>query len=165
MDTIGMLIQKMIDFNCPDQKRINHAIKVYGYAKAIGSLELKNEQELLILEASAILHDIGIHLAEKKYGSSGGKYQEELGPAIAMELMKNLSFTQNEKERICFMIAHHHSYHIDGGMVLQILFEADFIVNAQEHNLVEITTKKGKEKIFKTKTGIHLVDSLFSWDS
>ena len=42
----------------------------------IGENEHLIKHELLILEAAALLHDIGIHEAEKKHNSSSGKFQE-----------------------------------------------------------------------------------------
>lgn len=45
-----------------------------------------------ILEAAAYVHDIGIKPAEKKYGSCGGKLQEQEGPAAAKEILERLGF-------------------------------------------------------------------------
>lgn len=164
MDRTGRLIEAMIAYNTPDIKRIQHALKVYGYAKAIGSKELEQSQEQQILEAAAVLHDIGIHEAIKKYGTSNGKRQEELGPDIAKKLLLPLEYSEEEIEQICFMVGNHHSYHVDGGLILQILFEADFIVNVDEGNLPELTTKAGRQKIFKTETGSKIIDLLFQWE-
>ena len=38
-------------------------------AATIGKLEKRNKAAQFILETAAILHDIGIHVSEQKYGS------------------------------------------------------------------------------------------------
>ena len=46
-------------------------------------------------------------------------------------------------------------------MDFQILVEADFLVNIFEDGMDEHSIKSVKEKIFKTKTGINLLEKLF----
>ena len=45
-----------------------------------------------ILEAAAYVHDIGIKVAEEKYGKCTGKLQEQEGPAVAREMLEKLGF-------------------------------------------------------------------------
>ena len=80
------LIQKMKDVFGDDQKRINHALAVLKYAEQIHSAE---GGDLIVITAAAILHDIGIHQAEQKYGSPAGKYQEIEGPPIAEKILND----------------------------------------------------------------------------
>lgn len=56
---------EMIKYYAGDKKRINHLIKVHGYAKAIGEAEELDERTMLILETAAYVHDIGIKISEK----------------------------------------------------------------------------------------------------
>lgn len=44
---------EMIKYYAGDKKRINHFIKVHGYAKAIGEAEELDERTMLILETAA----------------------------------------------------------------------------------------------------------------
>ena len=85
------VISKMIAYLSKDVRRINHALKVYGFVKAISEVEIINEEKLKILEIAAILHDIGIKESERKYNSSSGKYQEIEGPPIAREVLKDFN--------------------------------------------------------------------------
>ena len=41
-----------------------------------------------MVRAAAILHDIGIHEAERKHGSSSGRLQELEGPPIARAILE-----------------------------------------------------------------------------
>ena len=77
---LAQLMRAMINYDSGDVPRIQHFVKVHDFAATIGISENLDEETQLILEAAAILHDIGIHLAEVKYGNCNGKAQEELGP-------------------------------------------------------------------------------------
>ena len=93
-----------------DKKRINHFIKVHGYAKAIGTAEELDERTMLILETAAYVHDIGIKISEEKYNSSAGKYQEIEGPPIAEEMLTKLGYDKDVIERVSYLVGHHHTY-------------------------------------------------------
>ena len=72
---------------------INHAHRVTEYAKEL----LKQEGgDYSIIIGASVLHDIGIHQAQKKYGSTIGKYQEKEGPPIARRILTRLGFEQNQ---------------------------------------------------------------------
>ena len=51
------IAEKMIEYDCGDIRRIEHFIKVYGYASAIGRLEGLNPRKLETLEIAAICED------------------------------------------------------------------------------------------------------------
>ena len=59
-----------------DFKRIGHATRVARYAERIGKSEGAN---MAVVLSAAYLHDIGIHIAEQKHGSTSGKLQEQEG--------------------------------------------------------------------------------------
>ena len=80
-----------------------------------------------MLEAAALLHDIGIHEAERQHGSSAGPYQEQEGPAVARPLLSAAGADESEIERICWLIAHHHSCQAGEDTDFRILLEADFL--------------------------------------
>lgn len=75
-----------------DTKRINHAHRVTAYAEQLLEQE---EGDYPIVIGASVLHDIGIHQAEKKYGSTSGKYQEKEGPPIARRILTRLEFGQS----------------------------------------------------------------------
>ena len=110
MKIINELKQEMILYYAGDAKRIQHFLKVHSFSKLIGECEGLVGDTLFILEAAALLHDIGIKPAERLYGSCSGKLQEELGPAPARKMLKNLGLDINIIDRICFLIAHHQTY-------------------------------------------------------
>lgn len=156
------LSDRMVTYNAGDPKRIQHLIKVHYFARMIGLSEQVDAPTLLILEAAAIVHDIGIRICEKKYGVCDGKHQELEGPAEARKLLTDMGvFSEQQIERICWLVGHHHTYDAIAGIDYQILVEADFLVNIYEDNLPAEAIRKVREKIFKTKSGLSLLDRMF----
>ena len=161
MSRLNNLYRKMIEFYRGDPARIQHFVKVHSFAKLIGEEEHLEEKTLYILEAAAYVHDIGIRLAEQKYGHENGRLQEQEGPAEAEKMMKSLGFEQDVIDRVSYLVGHHHTYTNINGMDYQILVEADFLVNYFENHSETDTIKKSVKKIFKTGTGIRIATEMF----
>jgi len=158
---ISDITKEMINYFNNDVRRINHALKVQSFCRVICGLEQLNEREQLIVNLAGILHDIGIKEAEKKYNSSAGPYQEKEGPAIAEEIMKKHGVHSEIIERVCYIIGHHHSYNKIDGIDFQILVEADFLVNIYEDQIDIASVSAVKNKYFKTRTGIELIEKMY----
>jgi HD superfamily phosphodiesterase len=152
---------KMIQYFGHDVRRINHALKVYGFTKHIATLEKLPPEQLTLLEIAALLHDIGIKEAEKQYQSTAGTYQELLGPDIARELLADLNLSETETERVCYLIGHHHSYHKIDALDFQILVEADFLVNIFEDQMQPAQIENIQSKYFKTATASNLLIGMY----
>lgn len=144
-----------------DAARVGHLLKVWAFARMIGQREGLSEEQLFVLESAALAHDIGIKTAEAVYGSSAGRYQEELGPGDARPMLEGLGYTGEEVERICWLIGHHHTYGLDGGLDYQILLEADFLVNAYEEPFSQAAIAAGEERLFRTQAGRELLRTLY----
>lgn len=161
MDLLHELTLAMIKYYQGDPKRIQHFIKVHSFAQLIGIGEKLGEKTLFTLETAALTHDIGIKLAESKFNSTNGKFQEQEGPAPAKEMLTELGFEQDVIDRVCYLIAHHHTYTNIDGIDYQILVEADFLVNLYEDNLPKKSVETALQRIFKTETGISLCKTMF----
>ena len=151
----------MIEYEQGNPRRIHHFLKVYAFAKAIAELEGMEPQQRELLELAALTHDIGIKPSEQKYGSGAGNYQQIEGPAPARALLAPLGVAPEVIERICYLIAHHHTYRNIDGLDYQILVEADFLVNLYEHGSGSDEVKAAREKVFRTATGLCYLDALF----
>lgn len=135
-----------------DTKRINHAHRVTEYAEEL----LKREGgDYSIVIGASVLHDIGIHQAQKKHGSTTGKYQEKEGPPIARRILTELGFAQNQIEEICEIIAHHHSPGKINTQNFKILYDADWLVNLRDEYDIQDRHKLGNiiNKVFLTPSG------------
>lgn len=155
------LLGAAISYNWGDPKRIQHLIKVYQLAHYIAVCEGLDEKTLKTIEAAAILHDIGIRDGERLYGRCDGKIQEQLGPDIAKAIMKQVGGYDDVADRAAQLIGHHHTYTDIDGIDLQILIEADFLVNLFEDGCTKEAVKTAAEKMFVTNTGKELVRTMF----
>lgn len=159
--SIRQLTDAMIAYDAGDPMRIHHFLKVHAFARLIGLTEGLDSHTQSVLEAAALVHDIGIHPAEAKYGSSAGKYQEELGPAEAESLLARLDWPETDIRRISFLVGHHHTYTDIDELDYQILVEADFLVNLYEDALPPEAQRHAYETIFKTESGKKLCRELY----
>lgn len=161
MDLTNKLIEEMISYNRGDAKRIQHFIKVHSFAKLIGETEDLSPAELFVLETAAVVHDIGIKPSEAKYGRCDGKLQEQEGPEPARELLEKLGYEKTVVERVCYLVAHHHTYENVEGLDYRILLEADFLVNLYEDGISKEGVQRAYEKIFVTETGKRICREMF----
>lgn len=155
------LMAAMIAYDKGDAMRIHHFLKVYELARTIGRLEGLDERTQYLLESAAIVHDIGIHISEQKYGSSAGKYQEIEGPAEARKLLEPLGYDEAAIQRIEYLVGHHHTYTNMDGLDYQILVEADFLVNLYEDGASEQAQQSAYKNIFRTESGKRLCRLLY----
>ena len=155
------VIESAVSYDRGDPKRINHFMKVYAFAGLIGRKEGISGRELDILEAAAVLHDIGIHNAEMLHGSSDGKYQELEGPGVAADILSALGADNEFIGKVCNMVGRHHTYTGIDSLSLQILIEADFLVNIFEDGMSDTAIASVKEKIFRTAEGTRLLEEMY----
>ncbi len=151
-NTKETLIKAMEDYFAGDTKRIDHARKVTAYAEQL----LRPEGgDYTVVISAAVLHDIGIHQAEKKYGSANGKYQEIEGPPIAREILTRLELQPGQIDEICEIIAHHHSPGKINTQNFKILYDSDWLVNIRDDYDIQDKTKLANiiERVFLTETG------------
>ncbi len=143
-----------------DTKRINHAHKVTSYAEQLLKLE-GGDPDVVI--AAGLLHDIGIHQAEKKYGSASGQYQEIEGPPIAREILSKLRFKPEQIEEVCQIIAHHHSPGKIENQNFKDLYDADWLVNLGDEFDTKDKAKLEKiiQKVFLTPSGRELARKIY----
>lgn len=151
----------MVSFYRGEPQQIQHFVKVHSFARLIGQEEHVEERIQYILEAAALVHDIGIRPAMEKYGKSNGKLQEQEGPAKAEAMMQELGFEKDVIERVSYLVGHHHTYTNIDGLDYQILVEADFLVNYFEGEMSGEHIRDSVKKIFRTETGRHLVQEMF----
>jgi putative nucleotidyltransferase with HDIG domain len=144
-----------------DFKRIGHATKVARYAEQIAREE---KADLAVVLSAAYLHDIGIHEAERKHGSTAGRYQEEEGPPIAREILTRLGANPEMVEEVCDIVGHHHHPRPEETANFKALYDSDLIVNLEEdHKDQKMDPEKLArviEKSFLTEAGRKLAKEI-----
>jgi len=125
-DGLKKVEQAMRDYFDADRRRIDHALRVTGFASDILSVE-PGEREMVL--ATALLHDIGIREAERKFGSSAGDLQEQEGPPVAREILSSLGYPEPFIRDVCEIIASHHSPGEIDTENFRVIWDADWLVN------------------------------------
>ncbi|MDY6973074.1 MAG: HD domain-containing protein [Thermodesulfobacteriota bacterium] len=137
-----------------DFKRIGHASRVARYAERIGKNEKGN---MAVIFAAAYLHDIGIHEAERKHGSTLPKYQEQEGPAVARSILEKLGAQKDLIEEVCDIIGHHHHPRSEDTINFKAVYDADLIANledsSKENKIAPDRLNRIIEKSFLTDSG------------
>jgi len=160
---LAMLMLAMVRYDKGDARRIQHLVKVHDFARTIAIAEGMDDEERFVLEAAAILHDVGIHAAEAKYGNCNGKHQEELGPGEARKVLDETGgFTPGQTERVCWLIAHHHTYTNVASEDHRILLEADFLVNSFEDSIPREGIIAFRDNVFRSASAISMLNDM--WD-
>lgn len=145
-----------------DFRRIGHASKVARYAEKIGKQEGGN---LAIILSAAYLHDIGIKEAERRYQSTAARYQEELGPSVAREILQKLGAKDKLIDEVCDIIGHHHHPGENEKIDFKCVYDADLIVNLEEKMKKPEFEKAGIDEIinksFLTAAGGNIAREIF----
>ena len=138
-----------------DRRRVDHALMVLDWA---GQILAETPASREVVEAAAILHDVGIPAAEQKHGSSAAKWQELEGPPVAERILRAHSADDATILHVCEIIANHHS---DGGIdtpEFRIIWDADWMVNTASRIRQADADERHRmiETIFKTPRGREL---------
>ncbi len=153
-----LYIKKMQNYFASDERRINHALNVLDYAEQIMDNEDVNNFEKRVITITAILHDIGVKMAETKYGLANPRLQEIEGPPVAQVIMAEVGEQEDIVARVKYIIGGHHTAAKINGLDFQIIWESDLLVNlAKENwNLDRAKLENIVNKHFKTSTGIRI---------
>lgn len=158
---VSEIMDEMIRNSEGNLHDIAHFMKVYAFSRTIGVNENLDEDTLVTLEITAILHDIACPLCRKKYGNTNGRNQEMESAPLVMAFLKKFDLPEEVKERITFLVSHHHTYTNVDGIDYQILLESDFLVNADESNMTRETIENARHGFFRTDAGIKLLEEIY----
>ena len=158
------VMMKMLDHPGANKHDKAHFVKVHSYARSIGLMEGLDADTQQTLEVAALVHDIACPLCREKYGKAPGVLQEQEGPALALALLEDVDMPRAAKDRAAWLVGHHHTVDPVDGIDHRILLEADFLVNADEGGLLKPAIRQMREHVFRTATGVRLLDSIYSLD-
>lgn len=119
------LIAEMKAVFADDARLIDHTLQVLEYARHIQAVEGGDAQ---VIQAAAILHDIGIPEALRKHGAATGIYQEREGPDVAGPILAGVGVAPEAAEHVCRIIGAHHSGCLDTPE-FDVVWDADWLVN------------------------------------
>ena len=144
-----------------DPKMISHTEAVFQFAEAIAEDLGIVGPKRRIIELSALLPDVGIVEAFKKYGSREGQYQHIEGPPLARKIMEREGETPEVIERVTFIVGHHHDFSCVDDLDFQVLIEADMLVNLEELGMGKRELAAFIDAFFKTSRGKALAQTIY----
>ena len=80
---------------------------------------------------------------------------------MVREFFKESGLDEEMLEGICFLVGHHHTFTDIDGQDYQILLEADSFVKAGEDEKYRKAANRFHEKVFKTRTGLRLLEDIY----
>ena len=113
------------------------------------------------IEKAIMTSDIGINPSLAKYHSSAGQYQQIEGPPLARRMLARYDIANDIVERVCYLVAHHHTYTQMDGLDYRILVESDFLVNLYEDQSSVHAIQTALSRYFTTETGRWLLQTMF----
>lgn len=155
------LIDRMKTLFGADSPRIDHALAVLGHAETI--MVAGEKLDAMVVRAAAILHDIGIQEAERKHGSSAGRYQEIEGPPIARTILADMGVDAERTEHVCRIVGSHHSARDIDTPEFRVIWDADWLVNIPDEYDTTDAVRMGElvETVFRTDHGKDIARTLF----
>lgn len=163
-DENALLLHALI-FEKGHPRRTQHILKVYALARLLGEQEGLDGPGRAILNAASILHDLAIGPCKKKYGNACQENQRKEAPALVEHFLIKAGYPPEWFHRIIRLVLMHHCYGEIDCRELQLLIEADLIVNCYEAgedpslrtdgSPKEAIAKAARqaEPVFKTATG------------
>ena len=158
---IEQITRRMIGISEGNLHDIDHFLKVWAYARTIGQLEGLDSETQLTLEIAALVHDIACPLCREKYGNTAGKHQEREGGPMTEAFLAPFDLPQAVKDRVRWLVEHHHTFTDIRGLDYQILVEADYLVNAGESGYPRTGIEIFRKKVFRTESGLALLDAVY----
>lgn len=152
-DALDQLTLAMMSHDRGNAHRIHHFLMVHGFAALLGRMEGFDDRQQLILEAAALCHDIGIRLAMEQHGQVTPNLHETLGCAAAGTMLRELGFQEDITAQVAGLVGRHHSWQEGVEPELQLLIEADALVNLHAHRDSQEAKQKTFDGVFVSRSG------------
>lgn len=149
----AQLLYRALCYEAGHSRRTQHILKVFALSKLLGETEKLSIEEQQILQAAAILHDIAIKYCKEHFdGDASQVRQKQEAPHLVSQFLEEANYLPSYIPKILQLVQQHHDYDQPRGKELQLLMEADLIVNCYESppNLDKIHYI---QSIFRSKAG------------
>ena len=148
----GQLLYSALCYEAGHPRRTQHILKVYALAKLLGQQAGLEEKQEEILGAGAILHDIAIKYCKDHGGAASQAEQQQAAPALVSDFLAKAGYPVEMLPDVLELVLHHHEYSRPHGQLMQLLMEADLIVNCYECP-PDPARRQEIEAVFQTQQG------------
>lgn len=152
------LLYSVLRFEEGHCRRTQHILKVYALAKLFGEQSQLSAEEQQILRASAILHDIAIKYCKQHCGGNASQQnQKKEAPRLVHDFLTEADYLPAYIPQVTELVLHHHDYSGTTNRMLQLLIEADLIINCYENNPSPEKANSIRKR-FQTSAGKELLE-------
>lgn len=114
-------------------RRTQHILKVSALTRLLGDEADLSPEEQRVLQAAAILHDIAIKYCKEHYdGDACQENQKKEAPRLVRLFLEDAGYPPEDVPAVVSLVISHHDYDRPRSRLLQLLIEADLIVNCYE---------------------------------
>lgn len=150
------LLAQVLLYEQGHKRRVQHILKVYALVLLLEKQEELSLDEQTILHAAAIVHDLAIKYCKEHFnGDACQDNQKKVAPKLVTKFLKEANYDEKYIEPVIELVLNHHDYDHSHNCLLQLLIEADLIINSYETSLNEKSIAKLKN-IFVTTLGKEL---------
>lgn len=161
-DKIAAVMDEMIRYYTGNTHQIMHHIKVHCLSALIARQENVEEETGLVIEAAALLHDIGVRDAKAQYGENFRPYHEAISAAEAERILRGLDgWTEEQITAVAHICGNHHHYQKIDSLAFRIVVEGDLLVNLQELPEKYGAILASEDALFRTESGKRLLNIIF----
>ena len=157
MEKKNKLLLLALQYEKGHSRRSRHILSVLGLCEVIADGENLTQEERETVLAAAILHDIPIRYCKETYGDACQENQRREAVRIVPEFLQKAGYPPEAADRVLPLVLRHHCYEETIDPLLQILMEADLLVNLLEGEPVSPAFAR---RFFKTQTGRELLETV-----
>ena len=151
----AVLLQNALCYEEGHSRRTQHILKVYALAALLAEQENLPREQRRVLGAAAILHDIAIRYCKEHCGGDAcQENQQRWAPVLVRQFLQEAGYPDSDAPEVVDLVQHHHEY-TRPKPLLQLLVEADLLVNCYETQ-PDASARRSIEGRFHTRTGIEL---------
>jgi len=114
----------------PDVDMAAHAQAVISWIRRLIANGEPGDESMAV--AAAILHDVGIPQAIRKYQQKGSPWHEVEGAVIARDILTEMGLSPATIEAISGIVGIHHQRPMHPTPEFRLVHDADILVNAEE---------------------------------
>ena len=159
-DREGQLLYSALCYEEGHPRRTQHILKVYTLAMLLARQAGLDQRQEAVLGAGAILHDIAIKHCKDQGLKATQAEQQQAAPALAADFLAKAGYPADFLPEVLELVLHHHEYSRPRGQLMQLLMEADLIVNCYECP-PDPARRQEIQSVFRTPQGRQLLSFLF----
>lgn len=156
MGNEAQLLYSALCYEAGHPRRTQHILKVYALARMLGQQAGLDSEQQKILQAGAILHDIAIRYCKEQGEEPNQENQRRAAPALVKHFLAKAGYPGAAVPGVLELVRCHHEYNQPRGLLLQLLMEADLIVNCYECP-PDQDRRRDIEGVFQTMAGKELL--------